>query len=101
MPLINAQLASTCVVLGGGPPRVSTYTTVISVKVKIMPNSSATVRIGRSSGSVTSRHSRHQPTPSTCTASRISGEIEVRPAMIMTVDIGSIRQICTSTTENI
>jgi hypothetical protein len=53
IPRKNAHDASTCVEFVG-PPRVSTYTTVMSVKVTMAPNNAATAISGIISGIVIS-----------------------------------------------
>src|SRR5207245_912159 len=86
---------------GGGPPCVRMYTTAMSVAVKTMPNSSATVAIGNWSGSVTDANFRRPVAPSIAAASSTSFGIDARPARKITTANGMSRQACTAITEAI
>src|SRR2546422_3459379 len=61
-----------------GPPRVSTYTILKSLKVKIVENRMTTARTGLRSGNVTCQNRPHGPAPSTSAASWNSRGIETR-----------------------
>src|SRR5205823_4281429 len=78
MPLKKAREASTCV-MSYGPPRVRTQTTIISVKAKTNPKSTATSRMGSTRGMVIWNMVRKKPAPSMAAASWMSCGIELSP----------------------
>src|SRR5258708_34186407 len=71
----------------------------MSVKVKIVPNSTAALRMGVIMGQLNWNHVRQKPGPSMAAASGISLGIAVRPASRITVENGISRQQCTRITE--
>src|SRR4029079_11614143 len=71
----------------------------MSVKVKMMPNSMATLRIGRSIGSVISNRVRQKPAAATAADSGMARGVAVQAASRMTVENGSRRQVWTTITE--
>src|SRR5437762_11236277 len=77
------------------------YTTAMSVAVKTIPNSNATVAIGSSSGSDTDQNFRNPVAPSIAAASSTSFGIDASPARKITTANGRIRQVCTAITEPI
>ena len=70
----------------------------MSVAVKTIPNSNATVAIGSCSGSVTDQNLRNPVAPSIAAASSTSFGIEDSPARKMTTAKGRIRHVCTAIT---
>src|SRR5262245_21004804 len=83
------------VVLLEGPPRVSRYTTFMSVKVNTVPKRMATVRMGSIMGMVIWKALASGPAPSMSAASWTSAGIDVSPARRMTVEKGRSRHTCT------
>src|SRR5579863_2843867 len=75
------------------------YTTAISVKVKIVPKRTTTLRMGVIIGKLTLNNVRQKPAPSMAAASGISLGMAVRPARIMTVENGIKRQQWTRITD--
>src|SRR5512133_568976 len=71
----------------------------MSVAVKTIPNSSATVAIGSWRGSVTDQNLRRPVAPSIAAASSTSFGIDARPARKITTANGRIRHACTKITE--
>src|SRR5919202_5507943 len=99
-PTRNAYDDRTCVELAG-PPRVSRYTTVMSVKVKTRSYRLPTNRTGAIIGTITLRKRVIGPAPSTLAASTISGETEVKPASRITAPNGKPRHTLTAMIEMI
>src|SRR5258708_11429524 len=95
MPVWNAQVVSTWVELNG-PPFVRMYGTTMSVAVKTIPNSTATIAIGSCSGSETYQNFFRPVAPSIAAASSTSCGIEEMPAMKMTVANGIVRHASTA-----
>src|SRR5258707_2251166 len=73
----------------------------MSVKVKIVPNSTATLRMGVIMGRLIWNSVRQKPAPSMAAGSGISLGIAVRPASTITEENGISRQQCTRITEAI
>src|SRR5947207_13003962 len=71
----------------------------MSVAVKTIPKSSATVAIGSCNGSVTDQNLRKPVAPSIAAASSTSFGIDASPAMKMTTANGRMRQACTTITD--
>src|SRR5579862_9678058 len=71
----------------------------MSVKVKMVPNSTATLRIGVIMGRLIWNKVLQKPAPSMDAASGISLGIAVRPASRITVENGISRQQCTRITD--
>ena len=67
----------------------------MSVNANTNPNSSATSRIGITSGRVIWNRWRKNPAPSTSAASWMSWGIDESPPSRITVASGSVRQTCT------
>src|ERR1051326_2548586 len=98
MPCVNARFGSVCVE-SYGPPLVRRLTTARSVNVKMVPNSTATPRIGVIIGRLIWNVVRQNPAPSMAAASGISFGIALLPASRITVENGINRQQCTRITE--
>jgi len=92
--VVNAHVVTMCVELKG-PPCVRMYVTVMSVAVKTIPKSSATVAIGICSGRLTYQNFLRPVAPSTAAASCTSFGMDAIPAMKITVANGRIRHACT------
>src|SRR5258708_18741237 len=71
----------------------------MSVKVKMVPNNTATLMIGTIMGRLIWNSVRQKPAPSIEAASGISLGMAVRPASRMTVENGINRQQCTRITD--
>src|SRR5215217_8775298 len=71
----------------------------MSVAVKTIPNSTATIAIGSCSGRLTYQNFRRPVAPSTAAASSTSRGIDAIPARKMTVANGRTRQECTAMIE--
>src|SRR6202047_3938503 len=100
LPVADARQGSVCVE-SNGPPAVRMYTTVMSVKVKIVPNSTATLMMGAIIGMLMRKRMRQNPAPSMAAASGMSLGIAVSPASMMTVENGIRRQQWTRITDAI
>src|SRR5919205_2262667 len=99
-PTRNAYEDRTWVELAG-PPRVSRYTTVMSVRVKTRSYRLPTNRTGAIIGTITLRKRVIGPAPSTLAASTISCETEVKPASKITAPNGKPRHTLTAMIEMI
>src|SRR3954471_5207809 len=88
-----------CVVFAG-PPCVNRYATAMSVAVKTIPNSTATIAIGSCSGRLTYQNFFRPVAPSTDAASWTSFGIDAIPAMKITVANGRIRHEWTTMIES-
>ena len=73
----------------------------MSVNVRTAPKSAATATTGIVSGSVISHRRRQKPAPSIAAASLMSFGIEMSPASMITAASGTIRHVCTATTDAI
>ncbi len=94
IPVWKEYVVSTCVELNG-PPFVRMYGTIMSVAVKTIPNSTATIAIGSCRGSDTYQNFLRPVAPSIAAASSTSCGIEAMPARKITVANGIVRQACT------
>src|ERR1700704_4239976 len=100
IPVWNDHVVSTWVELNG-PPLVRMYGTTMSVAVKTIPNSTATIAIGNCNGSVTYQNFLSPVAPSIAAASSTSCGIEEIPARKITVANGIVRHAWTVMIEDI